>query len=149
MNVPKSLFGYTLALGTFAAAAAMATASMPAFAGDVNNRGTPVQSSGAQPESTAGDRAACVNGTGSIAYQKGATGVSRIATGTYIVFFNRDVTRCVKTATIGLCGISGVESPGLITTVRSVSSVNGVFVTTHAPGGARANRSFHLLVTCE
>ena len=135
-----------------AVAIALASASIgvPAIAGDLNNHGTPA--TGVSPQSTGGDRYACINGSlpvPSIAYGKGTTSVERITVGTYIVRFNRDVTYCVKNATIGLCGYEGVELPGEITTVRSVSYFDGVFVTTHNSKGKRANRSFHLLVTCE
>jgi hypothetical protein len=129
---------------------AVTSVSAQGMAGDLNNLGTPA--TGVRPQSTGGDRYACVNGTAtlpSIAYGKGTLSVLRIGIGTYIVRFNRDVTYCVKTATIGLCGYVGVESPGEITTVRSVDYIDGVFVTTHNSKGKRANRSFHLLVTCE
>jgi len=138
---------------------ALVAATMAIFSGaptsasaqDFNNRGVPARP-GRDLKSTPGDAAACINGTGlipTIAYHKGALGVSRPFPGTYLVSFNRDVTNCVMTATIGLCGSVGVEQPGSIAVVRSVVAVNDVFVTTHDAFGARSDRSFHLLVTCE
>ncbi len=141
------------ATGMLMAAVAMVGAAAPAMAGlDFNNRSPAASGDGVAPSSTPGDRAACINGTGAvptIAYSKGALSVTRIATGTYIVLFNRNVRNCVKNATIGLCGSVGVSLPGEITTVSSVAFFNGVFVTTHNSFGTRFDRSFHLLVTCE
>ncbi|MFZ1430238.1 MAG: hypothetical protein WAS21_26130 [Geminicoccaceae bacterium] len=141
------------AIGMLTAAVAMVGAGTPAMADpDIYNQGPAARDSGVAPSSTPGDRAACINGTGAvptIAYSKGTLSVTRIATGTYIVLFNRNVRNCVKNATIGLCGFVGVSPPGEITTVSSVAFFNGVFVTTHNSFGARSDRSFHLLVTCE
>lgn len=141
------------AIGMLTASLAMICAATPSMAAfDVNNRQSTTVGTGVAPSSTPGDRAACVIGTGavpSIALSKGALSVSRIAVGTYIVLFNRNVRFCVKTATIGLCGAVNVSPPGEITTVSSAAFENGVFVTTHNSVGVRSNRSFHLLVTCE
>jgi hypothetical protein len=141
------------AIGMLTAAVAMVGAGSPAMADpDNNNQGPVVRDPGVAPSSTPGDRAACINGTGAvptIAYSKGTLSVTRIATGTYIVLFDRSTRNCLKNATIGLCGFIGVSPPGEITTVSSAAFVNGVFVTTHNSFGARSDRSFHLLVTCE
>ena len=150
MTFAKNICRSSLILALFTAGAVVLGPVFPAAALDSNNVGPAVVS--VVPQSTAGDRAACINGTTTpptVAFAKGPASVQRISTGTYIVRFNKNVTNCVRTATIGLCGNSGVEKPGEITTVRSVAFVDGVFVTTHASGGARSNRSFQLLVTCE
>jgi hypothetical protein len=141
------------AIGMLTAAVAMVGAGAPAMAApDASNLSPVVPGPSVSPSSTPGDRAACINGTGAvptIAYSKGALRVTRIATGTYIVLFNRSTRNCVKNATIGLCGFIGVSPPGEITTVSSAAFINGVFVTTHNSFGAQSDRSFHLLVTCE
>lgn len=76
------------------------------------------------------------------------TACNHLATGVYEVIFNDNVRDCVYLATIGLPGFSGQSPPGEITVVGRVTTVNGVFVTTHDAVGNPSDRNFHLLVTC-
>jgi hypothetical protein len=115
-------------------------------AGD-GNRGTPVPG-GAAPETASGDRWAVI-GSGCV-FNRGKGFVSAVSdgTGACIVKFNKNITRCVYVATIGLPGISGTETPGQIAVVRRVTDPNAVYVTTQDSAGIPANRGFHLLVGC-
>lgn len=113
------------------------------------NRGVIVPG-GAAAETASGDRWAVVNRNATLARGKGVVAVSRgdTASGSYIVTFNKDVTRCLWTATIGLPGTIGVEQPGEITTVRRFNNPRAVYVTTHNSSGAQQDRAFHLFVGC-
>jgi hypothetical protein len=86
-------------------------------------------------------RFATVTGaTGALGDQRGATASARSATGIYSVDFNADVSKCARTATI-----AGTD-PGQITT--AATDADTVAVRTFDGGGAAADRSFHLVVTC-
>jgi hypothetical protein len=91
---------------------------------------------------------AVVNADGTLARGVGADGVATAGTGNYRVSFDRNIRNCAYTATIGLAGASGTETPGFITVVGDALDVNGVYVTTDDIAGASANRAFHLAVTC-
>ena len=94
---------------------------------------------------------AVVNSDGTLARGKGALSATQFSTGTYGVRFDRNVTKCVYTATIGRSA-DGVEPPGEITVallaVPSGQPTNGVFVTTHNSAGALEGRGFHLVLNC-
>jgi hypothetical protein len=111
------------------------------------NLGTPIPG-GAAPETASGDRWAVI-GSGCV-FSRGKGFVSAVSdgTGACIVKFNKNVTRCLYVATIGLPGISGTEIPGQIAVVRRVTDPNAVYVTTQDSAGTLANRGFHLLVGC-
>ncbi len=113
------------------------------------NRGAVVPG-GAAAETASGDRWAVVNRNATLARGKGAIAVTRgdTAAGSYIVVFNKDVTRCLWTGTIGLSGTVGVEQPGEITVVRRFNNPQAVYVTTHTSAGAQADRGFHLFIGC-
>lgn len=139
------------AMGRLVAAAVLAAALGTAVTASAapQNRGKVVPG-GAAAETASGDRWAVVNRNATLARGKGAIAVTRgdTATGSYIVVFNKDVTRCLWTATIGLSGTVGVEQPGEITTVRRFNNPRAVYVTTHNSSGVEADRSFHLFVGC-
>lgn len=92
---------------------------------------------------------AVVNGDGSLA--RGAGVVSSTAfggvPGTYQVNFNRTVSTCAYTATIGNAG-AGNPSHGTIVTALRAGTTDAVFVETRDSAGALADRGFHLQVSC-
>jgi hypothetical protein len=96
---------------------------------------------------------AVVNSDGTLARGKGAVSATALGVGNglYGVRFDRDVRRCVYTATIGRSA-DGVEPPGEITVallaVPPGQPTNGVFVTTHNSAGTSENRGFHLALNC-
>ena len=69
-------------------------------------------------------------------------------TGSVVVLFNRDVTNCSYTATLGGIGSSGVTDFGFVTTAGAATQSNGVFVVTGDSSGLSAARNFHLHVLC-
>lgn len=91
---------------------------------------------------------AVVNADGTVARSDGHLSAANLATGEYEVIFRRNIRNCAYIATIGGSGSVGTEPTGEITVIGRVSSVNGVFLTTHDSTGANANRGFHLFVNC-
>jgi len=91
---------------------------------------------------------AVVNSDGTLARGKGALDANRLGGGQYEVLFDRNVSKCVYTATIGLSGASGFSAPGQITVGRRTGASNGVFITTHNSSGSFADRGFHLALNC-
>jgi hypothetical protein len=121
----------------------------PVAIGAGENVGTARTGPAASPDVAKKDRSAVINADGTIARGKGVVSVTHTAgAGSYIVFFNKDVTNCVFTATIGLSGSSGTSARGFITTVGAAAGADGVFVTTDDTAGNPAERGFHLYVGC-
>ena len=141
----RSIAGVT-AIAAVAGVVALMSPVASSSAGE--NLGTPVAGPAADPAVAKQDRWAVINADGSIARGKGVVSATNLSTGNYEVIFNKPVTPCLMSATIGLSGSSGTELPGFITTVGRVTDVNGVFVTTDDTAGASANRGFHLYIGC-
>jgi hypothetical protein len=97
---------------------------------------------------------AVVKSDGTLARGKGAVSATHfgVGNGIYGVRFDRNVTKCVYTATIGLSAIqdtvTGTSPPGEITVAPLANAPNGVFVTTHNSAGTSENRGFHLALNC-
>jgi hypothetical protein len=78
---------------------------------------------------------------------RGATSVSRIATGFYAVTFERDVTGCTWLATYGQPDNSGVNA--VWATVRGFTAANEVGVVLRNENGTQVDGTgFHLAVLC-
>lgn len=119
------------------------------------------QEAGAQPAggaagetaAAAQDKCACtswavVSANGSLVRDFGANAAARIGLGFYRVIFDKNVTRCAYTATVGLPGSIGIPPPGEISVVGLNGVPNGVLVATYTSTGANADRPFHLAVHC-
>lgn len=91
---------------------------------------------------------AVVEGNGSFVRGKGVVSAKRLSTGTYEVIFKAPITRCGFTGTLGVTGFVGVADPGEITVQGRFGTNNGVFVSTQASSGVRADRPFTVVVTC-
>jgi hypothetical protein len=91
---------------------------------------------------------AVVNSDGTLARGFHAASATHLATGTYQVTFDRDVTACAYTATIGLSGTSGSSSPGEITVVGRAGIPNALFIQTFDSAGALSDRGFHVHTNC-
>jgi hypothetical protein len=77
---------------------------------------------------------------------RGVTSTLLAGTGTYLAFFDRDVSGCVYSATVG------EQSPATPAigqvSVATSGDANGVVVATRDGAGNPADRSFHLTVSC-
>ena len=91
---------------------------------------------------------AVVNSNGTLARGFHAVSSSNPFVGNYIVNFDRNISQCAFTASIGLSGNLGTETFGVISVVISITSNNAVFIRTQDTGGTNSNRGFHLNVMC-
>ncbi len=85
--------------------------------------------------------------TATLVRGSGVTSITRIGAGLYQVIFDRDVTQCFYVATIG-DPFQGNSPQGFIDVAARGGNANGVFIETHDPSNALADRSFQLLVFC-
>ncbi|CCH34717.1 hypothetical protein ABZ816_29845 [Actinosynnema sp. NPDC047251] len=77
----------------------------------------------------------------------GASGATRVAVGTYEVYFgNFAIAAGSYVATLGIPGNVGFGPPGEVTTVGRVTTTNGLFVRTYDSTGVLADRAFHVQV---
>jgi hypothetical protein len=91
---------------------------------------------------------AVVNTNGNLVRDFGVNAAARVGLGLYRVIFNRNVTGCAYTATIGLAGRAGNPPSGEISVSGIHNNPNGVLVATYTSTGANADRPFHLAVHC-
>jgi hypothetical protein len=90
---------------------------------------------------------AVVTSNGILIRGSSGTNASETGTGQYLVGFNRDVSGCAYSATIG--STSTGTAHGSIDVASFNLSSNGVSVDTFAPGGVTATAEpFHLVVVC-
>lgn len=143
MTMARSLTLMLCAVG----GVALLTATAQAATTKLDPRNTPAQNvRPAAPPAADGTLgvallAALVQSDGSLLSGSGATGATRLGTGTYEVDFNRDVTGCYYTATPFNAGFSIETEP------RS-GNPNGVFVSIQFRDGTAADQQFYLIVYC-
>jgi len=91
---------------------------------------------------------AVVNSNGTIARSAGMVGGSvKEATGTYNLYFNRDVTGCAYIGSLG--GSSGGVPPaGDVGATNLLGAANGLYVRTYTGAGSLADQAFHVAVLC-
>jgi hypothetical protein len=90
---------------------------------------------------------ALVAGNGQLVRGRGVVSAARLSAGSYHVIFERDVSACVYTATIG--GRGGVPpEPRFITTDLGGSMKTVVVEIWGADARTRADMSFHLVARC-
>jgi hypothetical protein len=89
---------------------------------------------------------------GSLARGNRAVSAQRLGTGRYDVRFDRDVTGCAYTATVGGIGAQPVAGSGLVFTAgghgTGTGTGRGVYVETKNLGGGLSDFPFHLSVDC-
>lgn len=69
--------------------------------------------------------------------------------GTYEVIFNRTVSGCAYTASVGTTTNGGsISTPVAITTATRAGNSNGVFIFIHQTNGSTIDEPFHLVVSC-
>jgi hypothetical protein len=91
---------------------------------------------------------AVVNSDGSKLRGKAVASTARISTGTYDVRFNRNISTCAWTATVGLGGFSGSTGPAMITTAGRAGTNNGLFITTFNGAATPTDEAFQVVVVC-
>ena len=90
---------------------------------------------------------ASVDANGALVRGSGVTNTSRITTGRYQVTFNRDVTQCTYSATVGVA-TGAFTLPDFIQATPKPDIPNAVLVETDDKTGALNDDPFHLLVFC-
>ena len=91
---------------------------------------------------------AVVDNAGTLARGYRAVSATRTALGRYQVTFERNVSACSYTASVGLPGSSGTELFGTVSVAPKSGKPKAVFVETFDTSGAPADRGFHLIVAC-
>jgi len=77
------------------------------------------------------------------------TASANLQTGVYEVIFDRDVSACAYTATVGVTTNGGsVDDPVAITAASRTGNVDGVAIAIRDVNGVARNEPFHLKVTC-
>ncbi len=89
---------------------------------------------------------AVVAANGSKARDGHVTSSEKLATGQYVVVFDRDVKSCAFVGSLG--GTAAESVTGQISATRRSINANGVFVKTYDSAGTAADKSFHLAVFC-
>ena len=90
---------------------------------------------------------ALVAGDGQVVRGRGVATAARVAMGSYTVSFDRDVSGCVYSATVG--GRGGVPpEPRLITTDLGGSMKTVIVEAWSVDARSHADTSFHLVVRC-
>jgi hypothetical protein len=91
---------------------------------------------------------AVINPDGTVARGSGtAAGTLREDTGTYDVFFDRDVSGCAYIASLG--GADGGTPPdGTVGATNLIGESKALYVKVRNSGGTNANLPFHLAVLC-
>jgi len=74
------------------------------------------------------------------------TACEKVATGQFVVIFDRDVKACAFVGSLG--GTAAESVVGQISATRRSINANGVFVRTYDSAGTAADKSFHLAVFC-
>jgi hypothetical protein len=92
---------------------------------------------------------AVVNSSGILVRGSNVAGFNHPGPGLNEVAFNRDVSNCSYTATLGEPGNAPLYTAGLVFTSSGPSGVNGVYVETKNLGGGLFDLPFHLNVSCD
>ncbi|WP_426564945.1 hypothetical protein ACPPVT_01930 [Angustibacter sp. McL0619] len=91
---------------------------------------------------------AVINSNAAAVRGKGLTSSVKLSTGTYDVRFNRNISTCAWTGTVGLGGFAGSTGAAEITITGRAGTTNGLFVTTFNGTGALTDEPFHVVVIC-
>jgi hypothetical protein len=93
------------------------------------------------------DRFAVVESNGTLARGYGAK-TSKLGLGLYEVAFNRVVTKCAYTATLGRSDTTSQLVPGSIAVTGRVDKPRAIVVRTFDQAGAPTDMGFHVYVAC-
>lgn len=91
---------------------------------------------------------AVVNANSTLVRGNGAVSATRLADGNIRVNFNRPVSTCAQSASIGRAVAPGSVDRGFIT-ANTISTPNSVLVVTRDRNGVLVNTDFHLLLMCD
>jgi hypothetical protein len=89
---------------------------------------------------------AVVAAAGTMSRSSHVTSTEKVATGQYVVIFDRDVKACAFVGSLG--GTAAESVVGQLSATRRSINANGVFVRTYDSAGTATDKSFHLAVFC-
>ena len=89
-----------------------------------------------------------VTSDGTLVRGRDVLSTTRLSTGSYEVIFDRDVSGCAYTATIGRSSPGFTRNPLTITTAARGGNPDGAFVFIHHMSGAVADHAFHVVARC-
>jgi hypothetical protein len=135
-------------LGATALSVGLATAAWASTPNTPNTPNTPGPGTSAAAPTTPARVFAVINADGTTVRGNAVTSSSRISTGTYDVRWNRNITTCAWTGTLGLGGFVGGVGPGMIGVTGRAGTNNGVFVETFDRAGTSTDEPFTVLVVC-
>lgn len=102
---------------------------------------------GTVPTASSVASTAVVSAPGALVRGRGVAAVARTAVGRYEVAFGGNVQGCVYVATVGDEGVAGPGN-GQTAVGGSPTNANAVVIRTSNADGMRADRSFHVMVSC-
>ena len=117
-----------------------------AFAGGTSNS-PGVRSSASNGPTVPARVFAVINPDGSLLRGKAVASTQHLSTGVYDVRFNRNISSCVWTGSIGTGVFGGSTGPSEISVSGRAGTNNGLFVQTFS-GASVADLPFHVLVVC-
>jgi hypothetical protein len=98
--------------------------------------------------SPAPDFTAVVDADGTLARGLNAVSATHLDTGQYEVLFNKDVTLCGYTATVGLSGSAGASPFGTVNVAKRGGTKKAIFVQTFDTTNILSDLGFHVIVAC-
>jgi hypothetical protein len=91
---------------------------------------------------------AVVDSDGTLARGLNAVSATHLTTGQYEVAFEKSVSGCAYTASIGLSGTAGASPFGTVNVASRGGNKKAIFVQTFDPDGNLVDLGFHVIVTC-
>jgi hypothetical protein len=91
---------------------------------------------------------AVLNSNGTKLRGKAVASTSKIGTGIYDVRFNRNISSCAWTGTVGVGGFGGSTGPAMISVSGRAGTNNGLFVETFNGTATATDLPFTVLVVC-
>ncbi|HEY7259560.1 MAG TPA: hypothetical protein VH459_10840 [Gaiellales bacterium] len=91
---------------------------------------------------------AVVKADGTSVRGRDVVSTTRLSAGSYEVIFDRDVSGCAYTATVGRPSPGFTRRPLTITTAARGGNPDGAFVFIHHMSGAVADHAFHIVARC-
>lgn len=91
---------------------------------------------------------AVVNADGTKLRGKAVASTAHLGTGVYDVRFNRNLSTCAWTGTVGFGTFGGSTGPAMITITGRAGTNNGLFVTTFNSAGTPTDLPFSAIVIC-
>ncbi len=93
---------------------------------------------------------AVVDSNGTLLLGNGVARAAKLGDGQYEVIFNKLVTKCAYSTTLGRTGAVPFPVDGEIAAIGHFSSNKGVMVQTFQSGGSPfSDKPFHLVLTCK